>query len=230
MTDREIVEELKSINAIIDSNSPRYLKKFSKKLNSKEYKHNDVLSVEEYKINGNKVIICFQKFVITDELSNLWITHIVVTEDNGAFFTAENEWGNFCFYHIESHAIDRMLERAGLTLKDFFVNEFVKEADATIHLKKYKFGYHKTTNIMTIGRCFFIVEKYNNKIVVKTTFDYGDLFPNQKKLYRDLKEGAYKFADKMYKKKVEWIKGMGYKNTNDAVRGLCGYSSVGISG
>ena len=29
---------------------------------------------------------------------------------------------------------------------------------------------------------------------------------------------------------AEWIKGMGYKNTNDAVRGLCGYSSVGISG
>ena len=100
MTDREIVEELKSINAIIDSNSPRYLKKFSKKLNSKEYKHNDVLSVEEYKINGNKVIICFQKIVITDELSNLWISHIVVTEDNEAFITGKNEWGNFCFHNI----------------------------------------------------------------------------------------------------------------------------------
>ena len=220
-SNKEIIEELKSINAIIESNYSGYLKKYSKELNSKEYGDKDVLGVGEYRIKGNKVIICFQKFVITDELSNLWITHIVVTEDNGAFFTAENEWGNFCFYHIESHAIDRMLERAGLTLKDFFVNEFVKEADATIHLKKYKLGYYKTTNIMTVGRCFFIVENYNNKIVVKTTFDYDWLFPNQKKLYRDSKEGAYKFADKMYKKNAEWIKGMGYKNTNDAVRAMC---------
>ena len=221
MTDREIVEELKSINAIIDSNSPRYLKKFSKKLNSKEYKHNDVLSVEEYKINGNKVIICFQKIVITDELSSLWISHIVVTEDNEAFITGKNEWGNFCFHNITSHAIDRMWERMGLTLKDFFVDEFVKKAGCTFHFEKYEYGRYDSTHITSAGKCFFIVEKHNNWIEFTTTINWGKLHPNQMKLHIDSKRDAHKFADKMYEKNAEWIKGMGYKNTNDAVRAMC---------
>ena len=221
-SDKEIIEELKSINAIIESNYSGYLKKYSKELNSKEYGNKDVLGVGEYRIKGNKVLICFQKFVITDELSNLWITHIVVTEENGAFFTAENEWGNFCFYHITSHAIKRMWERTGLTLKDFFVNEFVKEADASFHLEKYdKYGYDDSTYITTAGKCFFIVSSDNKKIVVKTTLDWDSLHPNQKRLYIDSTRSAYKFADKMYEKNADWIKGMGYKNTNDAVIAMC---------
>lgn len=231
MSDSEIIKELKSIDAIIKSNFSGYLKMYSKKLNSKEYKHKDVLSVGEYKINKNKVLICFQKFVTTDELPYLWITHIVITEDNGAFITAENEWGNFCFYHITYHAVGRMLERTGLTINDFFVKEFVIKADAAFHLERYKdHGRHESTHIMTAGRCFFIVEKENNKIKVVTTIDYSKLYLNQRRLYLDSMRGAYEFADKMYKKNVEWIKGMGYKNTNNAVRGLCGYSSVGIAG
>lgn len=231
MSDSEIIKELKSIDAIIKSNFSGYLKMYSKKLNSKEYKHKDVLGVGEYKINKNKVLICFQKIVTTDELPYLWITHIVITEDNGAFITAENEWGNFCFYHITYHAVGRMLERTGLTINDFFVNEFVIKADAAFHLERYKdHGRHESTHIMTAGRCFFIVEKENNKIKVVTTIDYSKLYLNQRRLYLDSMRGAYEFADKMYKKNVEWIKGMGYKNTNNAVRGLCGYSSVGIAG
>lgn len=231
MTDSEIIKELKSINAIIDSNSPRYLKKFSKKLNSKEYKHKDVLGVGEYKINENKVLICFQKFVITDESPYLWITHIVITEDNGAFITAKNEWGNFCFYHITYHAVGRMLERTGLTINDFFVDEFVIKADATFHLERYKdHGHHESTHIMTAGRCFFIVEKENNKIKVVTTIDYSKLYLNQKRLYIDSMRGAYEFAEKMYCKIADSLKGTGFKKRNDAVRGLWGYSSVGIAG
>ena len=133
MSQTEILNELKSIDANIKSHIPGYLKKFSQKLNSPEYGHNDVLSVREYWINGNKVIICFQKFVITDELPKLRITHIVVTEDNGAFIMCENEWDKFCFHHFSKHAIDRMWERTGLTLKKFFVNEFVKNANSAVY-------------------------------------------------------------------------------------------------
>lgn len=222
MNDREIIKELKSIDVIIKSNISRYLKKFSKKLNSKKYEHNDVVGLREYKINGNKVIICFQKFVITDELPKLRITHIVVTEDNGAFIICENEGENFCFHHISIHAIERMLERVGLTLKDFFVNEFVLKADTAFHLEKYdEYGYDDSTYIMTIGKCFFIVCKCNNKIVVKTTLDWDSLHMNQKRLYIDSKRNAYKFADKMYNKIADKLKGTGLMNTNDTVIAMC---------
>ena len=222
MTQTDIVNELKSIDAIIKSHFPGYLKKFSEKLNSQEYEHNDVLSVREYWINGNKVIVCFQKFVITDELPKLRITHIVITEDNGAFIMCENEWGNFCFHHITRHAIKRMWERAGLTLKNFFVNEFVKKADTAFHLEKYdKYGYDDSTYIMTIGKCFFIVYKYTNKIVVKTVLPWDRLHHNQKRLYLDSMRGAYEFAEKKYYKIADSLKGTGFKKTNDVVMAMC---------
>lgn len=231
MSQTEILNELKSIDANIKSHIPGYLKKFSQKLNSPEYGHNDVLSVREYWINGNKVIICFQKFVITDELPKLRITHIVVTEDNGAFIMCENEWDKFCFHHFSKHAIDRMWERTGLTLKNFFVNEFVKNADTAFHLEKYyEHGYNDYTYIMTIGKCFFIVYKCTNKIEVGTVLEWDRLHYDQKRLYLDSMRSAYEFADKKYYNIADSLKGTGFKKTNYAVSGLCGYSSVAIAG
>ena len=57
MSDSEIIKELKSIDAIIKSRISGYLKKFGKKLKSKAYKNNDILGVEEYKINDNRVLV-----------------------------------------------------------------------------------------------------------------------------------------------------------------------------
>ena len=55
--------------------------KFEKQLKSKAYKHNDVLEVREYVINWNRVLVCFQKIVLTDKLASLGISHIVLTEE-----------------------------------------------------------------------------------------------------------------------------------------------------
>ena len=93
MSDSEILKELKSIDAIIKSRELGYVKKFRKELNSKAYKHNDVLAVREYVINWNRVLVCFQKIVLTDKLASLGISHIVLTEDNGAFLSFERKQG-----------------------------------------------------------------------------------------------------------------------------------------
>ena len=65
MSDNEIIKELKSIDAVLQSRGSGLLKKFGKKIKSKAYKHNDVLDVKEYEINGNRVLVCFQKMVIS---------------------------------------------------------------------------------------------------------------------------------------------------------------------
>ena len=222
MSDKEILKELKSIDVILKSRISGHLKKFEKQLKSKAYKHNDVLEVREYVINWNKVLVCFQKLVHTDKLSSLSISHIVVTEDSGAFLLFEGERGSFFFHHFTNHAINRMRERTGLTLKDFFVNEYVIKADTTHHLTKYdEYGYDDSTYIMSIGRCFFIVCIDGNKIVVKTTLDSDSIYANQMMLYSDSKICAEKYADKKYEMDISRIKEIGVKKTSDVISGMC---------
>ena len=67
MTDSEIVKELKSIEDTLNSRRKGYWKKFGKELKSKAYKHCDVLGEGKYVINGNKVLVCFQKLALTDK-------------------------------------------------------------------------------------------------------------------------------------------------------------------
>ena len=68
MSDNEIRKELKTINAIIKNRYSGYMMMFAKELKNKAYKHNDVLGVKEYTVNGNRVLVCFQKFVATNKL------------------------------------------------------------------------------------------------------------------------------------------------------------------
>jgi membrane-bound lytic murein transglycosylase F len=88
-----------------------------------------------------------------------------------------------------------MWERMGLTIKDFFVNEYVTKANGTHHLTKYnEDGNDDSTYIMAIGRCFFIVCIDGSQIVVKTTLDLDRLRPNQMTLYAHSKKCAEKYA------------------------------------
>ncbi len=222
MPNMAIIKELKSIDDIILSRCSGYMKKFAKKLKSNAYKHNDVLDVREYEINGNKVLVCFQKLVFTDKLSDLGVSKMVITEDNGAFIPSTDELGNFTFCHITNHAIDRMWQRMGLTVKDFFINEYVIKADTAHHLSKYdEYGYDDSTYIMSIGRCFFIVCIDGNKIVVKTTLDSDSIYANQMMLYSDSKICAEKYADKKYEMDISRIKEIGVKKTSEVIRAIC---------
>ena len=147
---------------------------------------------------------------------------MIITEDNGAFIPFVDELGKFAFHQISNHAIDRMWQRLGVTVKDFFVNEFVIEADTTHHLTKYDgYGYDDSTYIMTIGKCFFIVCIDGNKIVVKTDLAWDMLHPNQMALYVDSKRCAEKFASNTYNKDATILNGIGLKNTSDAIRAIC---------
>ena len=222
MSDGEIIKELKSIENILDSRSSGYMKKFEKKLKSKAYKHNDVLGVQEYVINWNKVLVCFQKLVYADKFSDVKANYIVITEDNGAFLSFRDRRGDFGFYHYSKHSIDRMWERMGLTIKDFFVNEYVTIANGTHHLTKYnEDGNDDSTYIMAIGRCFFIVCIVGNKIVVKTTLDLDRIRPNQMTLYADSKELAEKYADQINQKIVGCLKGNEFRKKGDAINTIC---------
>lgn len=222
MTDKEIVKELQSIEEVLESRFSGYWKKFGKKLKSKVYKHQDVLGVGEYVINGNKVLVCFQKLVLTDKLSELGVCKIVITEDNGAFIPFVDELRNFAFHHITKHAIDRMWQRMRLTVKDFFVNEYAKKTGTNIHITKYEeYGDDDSTYIMAIGRCFCIVYRGDNKIVVKTVLDRDRIHPNQLKLYVESKRGAEEFADKMFERNAGILNRMRFRKTSDLVRAMC---------
>ena len=84
MSDSEIVKELESIENTIMSRHKVYWKRFRKQLQDEKCKHNTILRVQEENINGNKVTICFQKVVLTDQLSDLRVSKMVITEDNYA--------------------------------------------------------------------------------------------------------------------------------------------------
>jgi hypothetical protein len=115
-----------------------------------------------------------------------------------------------------------MWQRMGLTVKDFFINEYVIKADTAHHLSKYdEYGYDDSTFIMAIGRCFFIVCIDGNKIVVKTTLDSDRIYANQMMLYSDSKICAEKYADKMYEMDISRIKEIGVKKTSDVIRAIC---------
>ena len=222
MSDREIIKELKFIDDILESRSFGYIKKYKKELNSKAYKHNDVLDVKEYEINDNRVLVCFQKMVITDKLSDLTTCYLVLTEDYGAFSPNKDMWGNYSFYHFTNHAIERLQERLGLTLKDFFVNEYVIKADSAYQLIEYDgYGYDDSTYIIAIGKCFFIACERDNNIVFKTVLDRDSIYKNQLMLYGASKRIAEKNTDIMYKMTAEDAKRMGFKKTNDFFRVMC---------
>ena len=221
MSDNEIIKELKSIDAVLMSRCSGYFKKFKKKLKSKAYKHNDVLDVKEYEINGNRVLVCFQKMVITDKLSDLTTCYLVLTEDYGAFSPNKDIRGNYSFYHITNHAIKRLQERLGLTIKDFFVNEYAIKADATCQPIKYNgYGYDDSTYIIAIGRCFFIVCERDNNIVFKTVLDRDSIYKNQLMLYVASKIIAEENTDIMYEMTAEDAKRMGVNKTNDFFRAM----------
>ena len=222
MSDGEIIKELKFIEEVIGSRYSGYWKKFAKKLKSKVYKHNDVLGVQEYVINWNKVLVCFQKMVITDKLSDLSFCYIVITEDNGAFSPNKDMWGNYSFYHFTNHAIERLQERLGLTIKDFFVNEYAIKADGVCQPIKYDgYGYDDSTYIIAVGRCFFIVCERDNNIVFKTVLDRDSIHKNQLMLYVTSKSIAEKMTDIKYEMTAEDAKRNGLKNTNDIFRAMC---------
>lgn len=221
MTDKEIVEELKSIEDTLMSRLKEYGKHFEVQLKSKRYKHSEVLGVQDDVINGNRVLICFQKLVLTNQLSNLGVSKIVLTKDAGAFLSVRNESGDFVFLHFTNHAIVRMLERTGLTIDDFFVEEFVKKAATSHFLMKYDtYGEDDLTYIMSVGICFFIVSIDGNKIVVKTTLHRDKIHLNQVALYVDAKGCAEKFASKTYDEDVAILKGIGVKNTRDLIEAM----------
>ena len=158
MSDNEIIKELKSIDAVLQSRGSGLLKKFGKKIKSKAYKHNDVLDVKEYEINGNRVLVCFQKMVITDKLSDLSTCYLVLTEDYGAFSPNKDMWGNYSFYHFTNHAIERLQERLGLTLKDFFVNEYAIKADGACQQIKYDgYGYDNLSSLLNALIVLFVI-------------------------------------------------------------------------
>ena len=138
MTDSEIVKELEIIENTIMSRHKVYWKRFGKQLQDEKCKHNTILRVQEENINGNKVIICFQKVVLTDQLSDLRVSKMVITEDNYAFLTVRNELGDFVYIRFSYHAFVRMCEREGMTLNDFFINEFVRKAESSVFLLEYK--------------------------------------------------------------------------------------------
>ena len=173
-------------------------------------------------INWNRVLVCFQKLAYTDKFLDVRVNYIVITEDNGAFLSFRNESGLFSFHHFTNHAIDRMWQRMGLTVKDFFINEYVIKADTAHHLSKYdEYGYDDSTYIMSVGRCFFIVCTDGNKIVVKTSLDRDSIYANQMMLYSDSKICAEKYADKKYEMDISRIKEIGVKKTSEVIRAIC---------
>ena len=220
MTDNEIVKELQFIEDVLMSRLEEYCEKFKRKLKSAAYGHNAVLDMQEDVINGNKVIICFQKLVYADQLYDLRVSKLVLTE-NYAFLSVRDDSGDFFYIRFTYHASGRMCERSGMMITDFFVNEFVGRAGASLFLIKYEeHGKTDFTYIMTIGECYFIVEIHGNRIDVVTDLEWDMLHPNQMALYVDSKRSAETIVDKTYERDAATLEGVGLKKTSDLVKAI----------
>ena len=221
MTDNEIIKELGFIEDILVSRLEEYCEKFERQLKSVAYGHNAVLGMQEDVIKGNKVIICFQKLVYTDQLYDLRVSKLVLTEDNYALLSVRDDSGDLFYIRFTYHASGRMGERSGMMIKDFFVNEFVGKAGASLFLIKYEeHGKTDFTYIMTIGECHFIVEIHGNRIDVVTELDWDSLYLNQMTLFLNSKKSAENIANKTYDKDAATLKGVGIKKTSDLVKAI----------
>lgn len=219
MGDKEILAELARVDKIIISRLGGYLLKYRKGLKSKAYKHNDVLGVQEYDIEGNKCLLCFQK-IEYGKVSDVAVANMVITED-GAYIPSYNEWKRLSYIFLSKHSIDRMWQRMGMTLKEFFVNEYCVKAQTAHHLVKYDdYGYDDNTYIMNYGKCFFIAVVDETKIVIKTCLDRDKIYSNQLQMYVDSKRGGEFFADKTYEVNKAIVLSR-FKKTNDVYKSLC---------
>lgn len=219
MSDKEILAEIARIEKVIISRLGGYLLKYRKGIKSKAYKHNDVLGLQEYNIEGNRCLLCFQK-IEYDKVSDMTVANMIITED-GAYMPSYNEWGKLTYIFLTKHSIDRMWQRMGMTLKEFFVNEYCIKSQSAHHLVKYDgYGYDDNTYIMNYGRCFFIAVADENKIIIKTCLDRDKIYTNQLSLYVEAKRGGEGFADKYYEKNKGIVLSR-FKKTNDIYRNLC---------
>lgn len=222
MNHNEVKRELDIVWKTLKNRIPGYLKKYRKGVNSKAFKHNDVLGTGEYDINGNRVYVVFTKIKFNDKLSDLGISYLVMNQETGAYIHFANERGVSAFIQLTPHSIERMKQRLGMGVKEFFLNEYVIKAETSHHLEKYaEYGYDDDTFVMSIGKCFFIITAVNENIVVKTTLDRDNIYTNQLKLYVDCKRGAERFADDCFDANKKVIKKMGVKKTKDIVRLIC---------
>lgn len=221
MTDSEILAEIKKVEDTIVSRIGGYTKKYQKAIKNKAYKHNDVLGVNDYVINGNNVICCFQKVIHTEKLADLTIANIIVT-DWGAYIPMYNEYNRLSYVFLSKHSIDRMWQRMGLTLKEFFVNEYCVKSQTAHHLVKYDgYGYDDDTYVFNYGNCFFIAVADENKIVAKTCLDRDNIYTNQMMMYVESKRGGESFSNKIADKNCKKILDAGIKKTNDYLMRYC---------
>lgn len=220
MSEKEVIAELKNIDVIVHSRIKGYLLKYKKGLKSKQFKHNDVLGVQEYSINGNKVILCFQKIEHTNKLSDLGIATIVIAE-YGVYIPFWNDRGNTSYVFLTKHSIDRLWQRLGLTVKEFFVNEYCVKSQTAHHLVKYDgYGNDDSTYVLNYGEVFFIATVTEQAIICKTCLDLDRLYSNQLKLFLDSKVGGEKYRNKVdadYDKQVT----RNFKKTDDIYRKFC---------
>lgn len=219
MNHNEVKRELDIVWETLRNRVPGYIKKYNKGVKSKAFKHNDVLGTGEYDINGNRVYVVFTKIVFNDKLSDLGISYLVMNQETGAYIDFANERGVSAFIQLTPHSIERMKQRLGMGVKEFFLNEYVIKAESSHHLEKYaEYGYDDDTYVMSIGKCFFIITAVNENIVVKTTLDRDNIYTNQMQLYVDCKRGAEWFADKCFDANKKAIKRLGVKKTKDVFR------------
>lgn len=221
MTDKEILAEIKKVDDIIISRIEGYTKKYQKALKNKAYKHNDVLGVNEYVINGNNVICCFQKVMHTEKLADLTIANIIVTEW-GAYIPMYNDHNRLSYIFLSKHCIDRMWQRMGLTLREFFVNEYCVKSQTAHHLVKYdEFGYDDSTYIFNYGNCFFIAVADEVKVVAKTCLDRDKIYTNQMMLYVESKRGGESYSKKIADNNCKKVLDAGFKKTKDVIMRFC---------
>lgn len=203
----EVLKEVQKIDNYVMERTKGLLIKNKKKLESRTFKHNDILSASNYTIpdTNDSVVVFAIKHTMElkgKECATMNPVYYIKTCYGTYILPSIDFYKSKVFRYVEfsSHSVDRIRERLGKDFDMFFREDYIKRNGCAFHPVKYDFNGDENEYVAHVGDAFIILEEEDSgkKHTVKTILDSDPLHCNQLVLKLDSKRKAESVLNNMY--------------------------------
>lgn len=207
MTTDEVLKEVQKIDDYVMRRTKGLLIKNKKKMESKAFKHNSILSSSTYTVpeTSDTVMVFAVKQTIElkgKEYATMNLVYYIKTNYDTYIVPAVNFHKCTVFRYVEfsCHSVDRMRERLGRDFDMFFREDYIKKNGSAFYPVKYDYNGDPNEFVAHIGSAFIFFENEDlgKKHVVKTLLADKDLYCNQLVLKLDSKKKGESTLNEMY--------------------------------
>lgn len=188
MTTEAVFNEVKKDDYYVLGRMEGLMKKNNKKLKSKAYKNNDILSVSRYTVpeTSDTVVVLAIKDLKTfkgKEYATINLMYYIITPYDTFITPTIDCINNTVVRYVEysKHSVDRMKQRLGKDFDTFFREDYIKKNSGIFNLIKYDYNGDDSEYVAHIGEAFVFVKRNENglKHIVTTILSTDDLHSNQ---------------------------------------------------